>query len=74
MHMPNDFFAERLASIEHEKVRRLAPIEEQKPSHAHVNRLSRAIPLVVDCIREMRAAELREIVDLLRAAADALDK
>jgi hypothetical protein len=76
MNMPNDFFATRLAAIEQEKARRLAPIEEQKASHAHVNGLSRAIPLVVDCIKEMRAAELseREIVDLLRAAADALDK
>jgi hypothetical protein len=76
MNMPSDFFAKRLAAIEQEKAQRLAPIEEQKASHAHVNRLSRAIPLVVDCIKEMRAAELsaREIADLLRAAAEALDK
>jgi hypothetical protein len=76
MNVPNDFFAKRLAVIEQEKVRRLAPIEEEKASHAHVNRLSRVIPLVVDCIKEMRAAEVSEceIADLLRAAADALDQ
>jgi hypothetical protein len=76
MNVPNDFFAKRLAAIEQEKARRLAPIEEEKASHAHVNRLSRVIPPVVDCIKEMRAAELseREIADLLRAAADALDQ
>jgi hypothetical protein len=74
--MPNDFFAKRLAVIEQEKVRRLAPIEEEKASHGPVTRLSGVIPLIVDCIKEMRAAELseREMADLLRAAADALDK
>ena len=74
--MPNDFFAKRLAAIEQERARRLAPMEEERASHAHVNRLSRVIPLVVACIKEMRAAELseREIADLLRAAADALDQ
>jgi hypothetical protein len=74
MNMPNDFFAKRLAAIEQEKARRLAPIEEEKASHGHVTRLSRVIPLIVDCIKEMRAAELseREMADLLRAAADAL--
>jgi hypothetical protein len=76
MNMPNDFFAKRLAAIEQDKAWRLSAIEEEKTSHAHVNRLSRVIPLVVDCIKEMRAAELseREIADLLRAAADALDQ
>jgi hypothetical protein len=76
MNMPNDFFAKRLAAIEQEKAWRLAAIEEEKTSHAHVNRLSRVIPLVVDCIKAMRAAELpeREMADLLRAAADALDQ
>jgi len=74
--MPTDFFAKRLAAIEQERARRLAPMEEERASHAHVNRLSRVIPLVVACIKEMRAAELseREIADLLRAAADALDQ
>ena len=74
--MPNDFFAKRLAAIEEEKARRLAPMEKERASHAHVSRLSRVIPLVVACIKEMRAAELseREIADLLRAAADALDQ
>lgn len=76
MNVPNDFFAKRLAAIEQEKAQRLTPIEEEKASHAHVNRHSRVIPLVVDCIKEMRAAELseREIADLLRAAAGALDQ
>jgi hypothetical protein len=76
MNMPTDFFAKRLAAIEQERARRLAPMEEERASHAHVNRLSRVIPLVVACIKEMRAAELseREIADLLRAAADALDQ
>jgi hypothetical protein len=76
MNMPIDFFAKRLAAIEQEKAQRLAPIEEEKASHARVNRLSRVIPLVVDCIKEMRAAELseREIADLLRAATEALDQ
>jgi hypothetical protein len=76
MNMPIDFFAKRLAAIEQERTRRLAPIEEERASHAHVNRLSRVIPLVVACIKEMRAAELseREIADLLRAAADAMDQ
>ena len=76
MNMPIDFFAERLAAIEQERTRRLAPIEEERAGHAHVNRLSRVIPLVVACIKQMRAAELseREIADLLRAAADALGK
>jgi hypothetical protein len=76
MNMPVDFFARRLAAIEQEKVRHLAPIEEGKASHGHVTRLSRVIPLVVACITEMRAAELseREIADLLSAAADALDQ
>ena len=74
--MPTDFFAKRLAAIEQERARRLAPMEEERASHAHVNRLSRVIPLVVACIKEMRAAELseREIADLLRAAADAMDQ
>jgi hypothetical protein len=74
MNMPIDFFAKRLASIEQERARRLAPIEEERASHAHLNRLSRVVPLVVACITEMRAAELseREIADLLRAAVDAL--
>jgi hypothetical protein len=51
-------------------------MEEEIASHAHVNRLGRVIPLVVACIKEMRAAELseREIADLLRAAADAMDQ
>jgi hypothetical protein len=76
MNMPTDFFAKRLAAIEQERARRLAPMEEERASHAHVNRLSRVIPLVVACIKEMREAELseREIADLLRAAADALDQ
>jgi len=76
MNMPTDFFAKRLAAIEQERARRLAPMEEERASHAHVNRLSRVIPLVVACIKEMRAAELseREIADLLRAAADAMDQ
>jgi hypothetical protein len=76
MNMSIDFFAKRLAAIEQEKARRLAPIEEGKASHGHVTRLSRVIPLVVACIKEMRAVELseREIADLLRAAADALDQ
>jgi hypothetical protein len=76
MNMPTDFFAKRLAAIEQEKARRLAPMEEERASHAHVNRLSRVIQLVVACIKEMREAELseREIADLLRAAADALDQ
>jgi hypothetical protein len=76
MNMPIDFFAKRLAAIEQERARRLAPMEEERASHAHVNRLSRVIPLVVACIKEMRAAELseREIADLLRAAADAMDQ
>ena len=76
MNVPNDFFAKRLAAIEQEKTQRLAPIEEEKASHAHVDRHSRVIPLVVDCIKEMHAAELseREIADLLRAAAGALDQ
>jgi hypothetical protein len=30
MNMPNDFFAKRLAAIEQEKARRLAPIEENR--------------------------------------------
>ena len=76
MNMPIDFFAKRLAAIEQEKARRLAPIEEEKASRGHVSRLSRVIPLVVACIKEMRAVEVseREIADLLRAAADALDQ
>jgi hypothetical protein len=76
MNMPTDFFAKRLAAIEQERARRLAPMEEERASHAHVNRLSRVIQLVVACIKEMREAELseREIADLLRAAADALDQ
>jgi hypothetical protein len=76
MNMPIYFFAKRLAAIEQERTRRSAPIEEERASHAHVNRLSRVIPLVVACIKEMRAAELseREIADLLRAAADAMDQ
>jgi hypothetical protein len=76
MNMPIDFFAKRLAAIEREKAQRLAPIEEERASHARVNRLSRVIPLVADCIKEMRAAELseREIADLLRAATEALDQ
>jgi hypothetical protein len=75
MNAPNDFFAKRLAAIEQENARRLAPIEE-KASRGHVTRLGRVIPVVVACIKEMRAAELseREIADLLRAAADALDQ
>jgi hypothetical protein len=75
MNAPNDFFAKRLAAIEQENARRLAPIEEEKASRGHVARLGRVIPMVVACIKEMRAAELseREIADLLRAAADALD-
>ena len=74
--MPTDYFAKRLAAIEQEKARRLAPIEEEKASHGHVTRLSQVIPLVVACIKEMRAVELseREIADLLGAAADALDQ
>ena len=74
MNVPNDFFAKRLAAIEQEKARRLAPIEEEKASQGHVTRLSGVIPLIVDCIKEMRAAELseREMADLLRGAADAL--
>ena len=51
MNMPNDFFAKRLAAIEQEKAWRLGAIEEEKTSHAHVNRVSRVIPLVVDCKR-----------------------
>jgi len=76
MNMPIDFFAKRLAAIEQERTLRLAPMEEERASHAHVNRLSRVIQLVVACIKEMREAELseREIADLLRAAADALDQ
>ena len=74
--MPTDYFAKRLAAIEQEKARRLAPIEEEKAFHGHVTRLSQVIPLVVACIKEMRAVELseREIADLLGAAADALDQ
>jgi hypothetical protein len=76
MNMPTDYFAKRLAAIEQEKARRLAPIEEEKAFHGHVTRLSQVIPLVVACIKEMRAVELseREIADLLGAAADALDQ
>jgi len=76
MNMPIDFLAKRLAAIDQERARRLAPIEGERASHAHANRLSRVIPLVVACIKEMRAAELseREIADLLRAAVDALNQ
>jgi hypothetical protein len=53
----------------------LAVIEEQKALRAEMDRLNAAIPLVVNSIKEMRVAKLsdREIVSLLRHAADELD-
>jgi hypothetical protein len=55
--------------------KRLAVIEEQKAAHAEIDRLNAAIPLVVNCIKEMRLARLsdREIASLLGHAADELD-
>src|SRR5580658_9453667 len=47
MSMPNDFFA-----------RRLAAIEEEKAAQAHADRFNQSIPLIVDCIKQMRLAEL----------------
>ena len=73
--MPNDFFARRWAATEEERARRLAATEDEKASQAHADRFNRVIPLVLYCITKMRVAELseKEIADLLRAAADALE-
>jgi hypothetical protein len=73
--MPNDLFARRWAATEEERARRLAATEDEKASQAHADRFNRVIPLVLYCIKKMRVAELseKEIADLLRAAADALE-
>ena len=76
MNMPNDFFATRLASMEEQKERRLAAIEEEKAAHAHADRLNQQIPLILDCIEKMSLAGLSktEIANLFRHAADELEK
>ena len=53
----------------------MAATEDEKASQAHADRFNRVIPLVLYCIKKMRVAELseKEIADLLRAAADALE-
>jgi hypothetical protein len=73
MNMPNDFFAKRLASMEEQKERRLAAIEEEKAAQAQVDRLNQQIPL---CIEKMSLAGIseNEIADLFRHAADELEK
>ena len=75
INMPNDFFAERLASMEEQKERRLAAIEEEQAAQAHVDRLNQQIPLILDCIEKMSLAGLSEaeIADLFRHAADELE-
>jgi hypothetical protein len=76
MNMPNDFFAKRLASMEEQKERRLAAIEEEKAAQAQVDRLNQQIPLILDCIEKMSLAGIseNEIADLFRHAADELEK
>jgi hypothetical protein len=76
MNMPNDFFAKRLASMEEQKERRLAAIEEEKAAQAQVDRLNRQIPLILDCIEKMGLAGLSEIeiAALFRHAAEELER
>jgi hypothetical protein len=54
--------------------KRLAAIEEQKTASAEMDRLNGAIPLLVNCIKEMRLRlSDHEVASFFRYAADELD-